>query len=118
MERGEVCIFDDVAHAMKDWGQFADDVESEVITFYDADGTWLRPLVTQGPRRLGGLLPGIRTFELVRDANLDQAVDPIWLALFEASTLIENSHVASLSELRALFPKMPPNTSLERTRER
>ena len=116
VEGGEVRVFDDLAHAAREWAPYPDDVESEVIVFYDSDGTWLKPVITRDPRRLMGLLPGAKRFELVREAVQD-SVDPIWLAVFEASTLAPNAHVDSLTELRARFPKMPPNKSLERTRE-
>jgi hypothetical protein len=116
VEGGEVRVFDNLACAVREWAPYPDDVEAEVIVFYDSDGTWLKPVMSRDPRRLLGLLPGAKRFELVREAAHD-SVDPIWLALFEASTLAPNSHVGSLAELRARFPKMPPNKSLERTRE-
>jgi hypothetical protein len=117
VEGGEVHVFDDLAHAAREWAQYPDDVESDVIVFYDSDGTWLKPVISREPRRLLGLLPGAKRFKLVREAARDSAVDPIWLAFLEASTLAPNEHVGSLAELRARFPKMPPNKSLERTRE-
>ena len=117
VEGGEVRVFDDLAHAAREWAPYPDDVESEVIVFYDSDGSWLKPVTTREPRRLFGLLPGAKRFELVRETAQD-SVDPIWLALLEASILVQNVHIGSLAELRARFPKMPPNKSLERTRER
>ena len=116
VEGGEVRVFDDIAHAAREWAPYPDDVESEVVVFYDSDGTWLKPVITRNPRRLMGLLPGAKRFELVRE-DVQDSVDPIWLAVFEASTMAPNAHVGSLAELRARFPKMPPNKSLERTRE-
>lgn len=98
-------VFDDLAHAVREWAPYPDDVESEVIVFYDSDGTWLKPITTREPRRLLGLLPGPKRFELVRATEQDCSVDPIWLALSEASTLLPNVHVASLAELRARFPE-------------
>lgn len=117
VEGGEVRVFDDLAHVAREWAPYPDDVESKVIVFYDSDGTWLKPVITREPRRLLGLLPGANRLQLVREAAQDSVVDPIWLALYEASTLVPNVHVGSLAELRARFPKMPPNKSLERTRE-
>ena len=117
VEGGEVRVFDDIAHAMKEWGPYPEDVQSEVIIFYDSDGTWLRPIVTSEGGRLLGLTPGAKRFELVRDTARNDEVDPIWLAAFEASNLLPNSHVASIAELQARFPKVPPDNSLERSRE-
>lgn len=117
LEGGEVRIFDDLAHATREWARYPDDVESRVIVFYDSDGTWLKPVITRDPRRLMGLLPGAKRFDLVREAAQD-SVDPIWLALSEASTIAPNAYVDSLAELRARFPETPPNNSLARTRER
>ncbi len=105
VEGGEVRVFDDLAHAIREWAPYPEDVESEVIVFYDSDGIWLKPVTTSEPRRLMGLLPGAKRFELVREAAQDSDVDPIWLALFEASTLVPNAHVGSLAELRARFPR-------------
>jgi hypothetical protein len=117
VEGGEVRVFDDLAQAAREWAPHPDDVESEVIVFYDADGTWLKPVITREPRRALGLLPGAKRFELVREEAQDPRVDPFWLALLEASALAPNPYVTSLAELRRRFPEMPPNKSLERTRE-
>lgn len=105
VEDGEVHVYDDLSHAIREWAPYPDDVESEIVVFYDSDGTWLKPITTRQPRRLLGLLPGAKLFELVRATGQHSDVDPIWLALSEASTLLPNTHVASLDELRARFPQ-------------
>ena len=92
LEYGEIRIFDDVGHVMREWAAYPSDVESGVITFYDADGVWLEPLVANG------------AFRLQPNASPDATVDQICVALFEATTLIANPHVKSLDELRARFP--------------
>ena len=94
VEHGEVRIFDSIDHAIREWAAYPSDVESGVITFYDADGVWLEP-------RLAGPLT------LHRNAAPHAAVDPIGLALFEAETLIPNRYFDSLDELRAWFPFSP-----------
>ena len=92
LEHGEIRIFDDVDHVMREWSLYPADVESGVITFYDADGVWLEPLLSK------------ESFELTRNETRDAAVDHIGVALFEATTLLPNPHVTSLDELRARFP--------------
>jgi hypothetical protein len=92
LEYGEIRIFDDIDHVMREWGPYPSDVESGVITFYDADGVWLEPTDASEP------------FQLSRNKNPDETVDSIALALFEAATLIPNPYFSSLDELRAKFP--------------
>jgi hypothetical protein len=92
LEHGEIRIFDDVAHAVREWGRYPADVESGVITFYDADGAWLEPIVSH------------QLFQLRRNESPGAAADHIGVALFEASTLLPNPHVKTLDELRARFP--------------
>ena len=92
LEYGEIRIFDDIDHVMREWGPYPSDVESGVIIFYDADGVWLEPVHAGEP------------FRLRRNESPDETVDSIDLALFEAETLIPNAYFSSLDELRARFP--------------
>ena len=92
LEHGEIRIFDDVEHVMREWGSYPSDVESAVITFYDADGVWLEPIASND------------SFQLRRNETPDAAVDQIGVALFETTNLCPNPHVTSLDELRARFP--------------
>jgi len=102
-EYGEVTIFDNLDHVMREWGRHASDVASEVIVFYDEDGVWLEPLVTMRRRWLG-LGERIDSFTLRRNPSPGPGIDPVGLALFESSGLIPNPYFKSLEELRAKFP--------------
>jgi hypothetical protein len=104
VEYGEVRIFDNIAHVLSEWGQYATDVESEVIVFYDADGAWLEPILTHMPRRWFGLRKGATVFTLHRNIHPEsKAIDPISQALNDAETLMPNSYFKSLDELRTRF---------------
>jgi hypothetical protein len=92
LEHGEIRIFDGIDHVMREWGPYPTDVQSGVITFYDADGTWLEPAVSN------------QLLHLQRNENPGTTVDQIGVALFEATTLLPNPHVTSLDELRARYP--------------
>jgi hypothetical protein len=94
LEHGEVRLFESMDQVMRDWGQYAADVVSEVIVFYDTDGVWLKPVFTRG----------IEGFTLHRNTTPDASVDSIGLALFEATSLAPNPYFDSLDELRARFP--------------
>ncbi len=104
LEYGEVRIFDDAVAALREWGAFPRDVLSEVIVFYESDGVWLKPTSWEGPRRWYGLRRGLQRVSLSRSEILDPGVDPLALALAEASLLIPNRYVSSLQELRTKFP--------------
>jgi hypothetical protein len=106
LEDGEVELFDNLDHVMREWGRHASDVASEVIIFYDEDGVWLEPLVTMRRRWLG-LRETIDSFTLRRNASPGPGIDPIGLALFESSSLTPNPYVKSLDELRTRFPFSP-----------
>jgi len=116
VEGGEVRVFDDEGHATREWAQYSRDVESEVVVFYDSDGKWLKPVMSTS-------LSGAKQFDLVRGESPGDGIDPICLAVREASSLAPNMYFASLSELRSRFPMqtsassrllsiaLPPNAS-------
>ena len=106
LEDGDVTLFDNIEHVMRVWERHPSDVASEVIIFYDEDGVWLEPLVTTRPRWLG-LGVTIDGFTLRRNPAPGPGIDPLGLALFEASSLTPNRYVKSLDELRARFPFAP-----------
>lgn len=104
LEYGEVRLFDDLDEVLREWGPYSDDVASETIVFYDADGIWLKPIIGAGPRRWAGMRRGKKTFTLERSNLLEPSVDPTGLALLEATSLLPNRHFRTLEELRARFP--------------
>lgn len=106
LEDGEITLFDDLDHVMREWGRHPADVASEVIVFYDEDGVWLEPLVTTRRRWLG-LGETIDGFTLRRNAAPGPGIDPLGLALLEASSLTPNKYVKSLDELKARYPFKP-----------
>ena len=106
LENGDVTLFDNLDQVMREWGRHPADVASEVITFYDEDGVWLEPLVTMRRRWLG-LGQRIDSFTLRRNPSPGPGIDPVGLALFEATSLTSNPHVKSLDELRTKFPFSP-----------
>jgi len=106
LEDGAVTLFDNLDHVMGEWGRHPSDVASEVIIFYDEDGVWLEPLVTMRRRWLG-LRETIDSFTLRRNASPNPGIDPLGLALFEATSLTPNPYVKSLDELKTRFPFSP-----------
>ncbi len=109
LEYGEVRLFEDEDQLLREWGSYSRDVESGVIVFYDADGVWLEPIVTPSPRRWLGLKRGAETFTLRRNCAPDPSVDPIGVALAEATSLVSSRHVSSLDDLRKRFPFVDPS---------
>ena len=106
LEDGEVTLFDNLDHVMREWGRHPSDVASEGIIFYDEDGVWLEPVVTMRRRWLG-LRESIDSFTLRRNPAPGPSIDPVGLALFESSGLAPNPYVKSLDELRTRFPFSP-----------
>ncbi len=97
VEDGTVEVIEDLEEAKR---YEPIDVESYVFTFYDSDGTWLRPRFTEPNRsRLFGLIVTPGTFELERSADLDPAVDPFDVAMREADALTPNPHFSTLQEI-------------------
>ena len=104
-ELREVKVFDTEALALAEWGHPLD-LASWVFVLYDQKGTWLEPVVTQGPRRWLGLRSGELSVTLRPNKVIDPAtaVDPIGIALAKAETMFPNKHFQSLGELRGRFP--------------
>ena len=107
LEDGEVRLFDDIAEVIRAWGSYPDDVASEVIVFYDADGVWFKPILSTGPKRWAGLRPSSKNFTLERSDHPDPTVDPLSVALHQATVLAPNRYFNSLAELRTRFPYEP-----------
>ena len=102
-EDGEVRIFETEQDVQLEWGPYPRDIESDVAIFYAEDGTWLKPIFTEGAARWFGLRRGPITFRLARSTGLE-CEDPIGLALHRATTLVPNRYFMSLAELKAKFP--------------
>lgn len=77
------------------------DVESQVLVFYDEDGTWLQPRFARPNRRHSfRLLPEKGSFELERSTEVNPGIDPFFVALSEAVDLKPNKYFASLEAIR------------------
>jgi hypothetical protein len=81
----------------------AKDIESRAVVFYDEDGTYLSPELATPPRRLWfGLVTVEGEYGLVRCAPSPPEIDPIDVALSEASGVKPNNfHFISVDEIRA-----------------
>jgi len=81
----------------------ARDVESRAVVFYAEDGTYLKPeLTTPHKRMLFGLVTVEGEYDLVRCDPAPPEIDPIDVALDEATgTRPNNFHFASVDEVRA-----------------
>jgi hypothetical protein len=94
-----VTVYDDEAAACRDWEGL--DVESGAVTFYAADGTWLRPeFTTPNSRGLAGFGVSSGTYHLVRCEDRPPDIDSIEVALSEASGVNPNRHFDSLDAIR------------------
>jgi len=76
------------------------DVESGTYVFYDEDGVWLRPRFIE-PNRPGWLGSIVSGRYLLEPAPTPADVDPIEVALAEASGLDANPWFRDLDALRA-----------------
>ncbi len=108
LEYGEVRVFEHEGAVMQAWRNYPQDLAAQVIVLYDNDGSWLEPVFTPGPRRWFGLLRGTPSVSLRRARALEPGVDPIGLALLEATTLVPNKYYSSLEELRERYPFTEP----------
>jgi hypothetical protein len=98
-EDGRVWIHEKESDARQQWPPL--DVDSRVVVFYDADGTWLQPVFTTPNRkRWFGLVSVPGEYQLVRNPNRPGDIDDIALALSETIYLEPNPHFASLDALR------------------
>ena len=100
----EVMVFDSEEIALAECHPI--DLANWVVVLYDQEGTWLEPIVTEGPKRWLGLRRGEPSARLRPNKVIDPgaAVDPIGVALANAETMRPNGHFQSLDEIRAKFP--------------
>ncbi len=103
LEYGEVRIYGSLAHALSEW-KYPCDLLSDVIIFYDSDGTYLRPIANFSPKKWFQLKPRVSSVELQRDTGNSEQDSIGYLLMHEASRLAPNPFVSSLEELRLLFP--------------
>ena len=103
VETEEVRLYASISEAMEEWGSYPTDIASDVVVFYDEDGTWLKPVMKYA-RRWYQLKPRVVSVEL-RRATADEYEDPLGYKLqYEVSRLAPNALVSSLEQLRALYP--------------
>ena len=91
------------------------DVESGIVRFYDATGTYLAPIFTT-PNRIQRhfllfetIISGVYDLQPAPDAN----EDPLWVCLIETSTLGPNPYFASLAEVKTHFAHCFPKSKDE-----
>ena len=90
---------------MTEWEPFPSDVASEVVVFYDEDGTRLRPVEQYASRKWFQLQPTLLSFELEREPAQVTSSDRIgYLLKYETTNLAPNPIVGSLEKLREMFP--------------
>ena len=113
IEDGTLAIHADIAEVQREYEGI--DVESGVIRFYDASGTYLEPIFTT-PNRISrrfllftSVLSG--TYDLRAAPNADE--DPIWVYLVETSSLEPNPYFATVAEVKAYFDHCFPTASDE-----
>lgn len=100
IEDGTIEVVEDLAEARRNYEPI--DVESDVIVFYDEDGTWLKPVFTRpNKKQLFGLVLEQGEYELRREIELDPGVDPFDAAIAETVAMEPNRFFSTLSELRA-----------------
>lgn len=104
IENGEVRIYENVDEVLNEWKAYVSDVQSEVVVFYDDCGTWLEPVFNELPKNWFELGKRIELLGLQPNSCNAKWIDPINLALYEASTLHPNRYFSNLEELRARFP--------------
>jgi len=85
----------------------ARDMESHAVVFYAEDGTYLKPeLATPHKRRLFGLVTVEGEYDLVRCDPAPPEIDPIEVALSEATGIKPNNfHFVSVDAVRAHVAK-------------
>jgi len=83
------------------------DIESHAVVFYAEDGTYLKPeLATPHKRRLFGLVTVEGEYDLVRCDPAPPEIDPIEVALSEATGIKPNNfHFVSVDAVRAHVAK-------------
>ena len=100
LEYGALVLYDSDEDAAAAYD--AVDVESEFVSFYRDDGTYLKPVVTV-PNRYGRFLGLFRwsrsgTVRLVPELNTNE--DPFWLALLEHPDLKPSHGFTTIDQLK------------------
>ena len=100
LEDGTLDIVSDLAEAQRNYEGV--DVESGVCAFYDETGVYLEPRFTV-PNKYGKFLwifdwcsSGV--YELIPNPRTTE--DPLWLALFETSSLSPNKYFKTMDEVK------------------
>jgi hypothetical protein len=101
IEDGTLEVHEDLASVQKAFEGL--DVESGVVAFYDATGTYLEPYFTvpNQSRKIFGLVLWVTSgvYTLVPNPHTDE--DPFALALYETHTLAPNRWFTSLDHLKS-----------------
>jgi hypothetical protein len=104
VETGEARVYASINTALAEWGLYPTDIASEVVIFYDNDGTWLKP-VERYMRKWYHLRPQLVSVELRRAEPDDTYQDKLgYMLRHEVVKLAPNSFVTSLEQLRQMHP--------------
>ena len=113
LEDGTLAIHSTIEEVQREYEGL--DVESGVVRFYDASGTYLAPIF-RTPNRLERhfllfetVISGEYDLQPAPDAN----EDPLWVCLVETSHLEPNPYFASLTEVKAHFAHCFPESNDE-----
>ncbi len=105
VENGEVRVYENLPQAMDEWAEFPIDLLSDAIVLYDDDGTWLKPVASYAPREWFPWLKRLVAVEMIRSDPSDEPPDELgYLLHHEAVSVVPNSVVGSLDELRQRYP--------------
>lgn len=105
LEHGEVRVYANLPQAMEEWAKFPTDLLSEVITLFDDDGTWLKPVAIYAPRIWFPWSRKLMSVEMHRAKENENRQDTLgYLLRHEAVSLAKNSYVDSLQQLRLSYP--------------
>jgi hypothetical protein len=108
VEDGEARVYSSLAEAMDEWKKFPADLASDVIIFYDEDGTWLRPAESYLPVTWYRWRRKLASVVLERAGKTDDYQDPLpFLLHTQVTRLAPNKIIQSLDELKAKYPWNP-----------
>lgn len=105
VENGEIQIYDNIDHAMSEWGRYPSDIMSDVIIFFEEDGAWLKPIPNYAPRTWYRWFNKLISVNFKRSIKNDNYQDSInYLINHETIKLAENKYFSSLKELKGRYP--------------
>lgn len=109
LESGEVKIYENLEEVMQEWGQYPEDILSDVIIFYDEEGNWLQPIARYTSNKWFKWWERLVAVDLVKSDDAEAFQDSLaYMLNYEATTLEKNSRFKSLDELKAKYPYTEP----------